>query len=60
MKFARLVALVWRVSRIRRRAVREHALRGYTDMAIVRLPQEAEDRLEMMQDRQRLEVSPVG
>ena len=60
VKFARLVALVWRVSRIRRRAVREHALRGYTDMAIVRLPQEAEDRLEMMQDRQRLEVSPVG
>jgi hypothetical protein len=60
VKFARLVALAWRVSRIRRRAVREHALRGYTDMAIVRLPQEAEDRLEMMQDRQRLEVSPVG
>ena len=59
-KFARLGALVWRVNRIRRRVIREHALRGYTDMAIVRLTQEAEDRLEMMQDRQRLEVAPTG
>ena len=59
-KHARLAALVWHVNRIRRRAAREHALRGYTDMAIVRLPQEGEDRLETMRNRQRLEVSSVG
>jgi tRNA A37 methylthiotransferase MiaB len=59
-KLARLGALVWRVNRIRRRVVREHALRGYTDMAIVRLPQDGEDRLETMQNRHRLEVSSVG
>ena len=59
-KFVRLFALVWRVNRIRRRAVREHAFRGYTDMAIGPLPQDAEDGLEMVQDRQLLEVTPVG
>jgi hypothetical protein len=59
-KFARLVALIWRVNRIRCRALREHALRGYTDVAIAKLPQEAEDILEIMQNRQILQVSEVG
>jgi len=52
--------LVWRVNRIRRRVLREHALQGYTDLAIAKLPQEAEDRLEMMRDRQILEVLQGG
>ena len=59
-KFVRLAVLVWRVNRIRRRVLREHALQGYTDLAIAKLPQEAEDRLEMMRDRQILEVSQGG
>ena len=56
MKCARLVGLVWRVNQIRRRVLREHALRGYTDIAIAKLPQKAEDGLEMMQERPGLEV----
>jgi radical SAM family protein len=59
-KSARFAALVWRVNRIRRRVLREHALHGYADMAIAKLQQAAEDRLEMMQDRRSLEVSQVG
>jgi hypothetical protein len=40
VKVGRLAALVWRVNQIRRRASREHALYGYTDMAIAKLPRE--------------------
>ena len=50
-KFARFVALVWQLDRIRRRALREHAQRGYTDVAIMPLPPEEEGQLEMMQAR---------
>jgi len=60
VKFAQLVGLVWRVDRIRRRVVREHALHGYTDIAIARLPQEMEDNLELMHDRPSLEVVRIG
>jgi hypothetical protein len=35
---ARLGALVWRMDRIRRRVLREHARDGYTDMAIEKAP----------------------
>jgi hypothetical protein len=51
MKLGRFAALVYRVNRIRLRVLREHALHGYVDIAIEKLPQEAEDRLEIMQDR---------
>jgi radical SAM superfamily enzyme YgiQ (UPF0313 family) len=57
VKFGRFVALVARVNRIRRRILREHARDGYTDMAIAKLPQEAESRLEMMQARAPLEMA---
>jgi hypothetical protein len=60
VKFVRLATLVWRVNQIRRRVLREHELHGYTDLAIAKLPQEAEDQLELMQDRPRLEVAQVG
>ncbi len=59
VKFARLVGLVWRVNEIRRRVLREHALDGYTDIAIAQLPQGAEDQLELMQERQRPEAVQV-
>ena len=49
LKTGRLVALVWRVNQIRRRVLREHAREGYADVAITKLSQEAEDRLEMIQ-----------
>ena len=58
-KLARFAGLVRRVNRIRRRVLREHELRGYTDLAIAKLPPEAVDRLEMMQHRPPLEL-PVG
>jgi hypothetical protein len=60
VKIGRLVALVWRVNRIRRRVLREHARAGYTNVAIAKLSQEAEDRLEMMQDRPRLSAAQAG
>jgi hypothetical protein len=59
-KFGRFVALVWRVNRIRRRVLRERSDNTYTDVAIAKLPQEAEDRLEMMQDRPRMPVAQAG
>jgi hypothetical protein len=59
-KIGQFVALVWRVNQIRRRALREHALHGYTDIAIAKLPQDAENRLDMMQHRPRPEMEPVG
>jgi hypothetical protein len=37
-KIIRFVALVWRFNRIRRRAIREHEVCPYTDVAIVRTP----------------------
>ena len=55
-KAARLAALVWRVNNIRRRVIREHKSHGYTDMAIAKLPQEAEDKLEMLQVREHREA----
>ena len=51
-RLLRLGALVWRVDRIRRRVLREHARQGYDDLAIAKLPPEVEDRLELMQERQ--------
>ena len=59
-KLARLGALVWRVDRIRRPVLREHAQRGYTDLAIAKLPQEQEDQLELMQERQHAELAEVS
>ncbi len=59
-KFGRFVALVWRINRIRRRVMREHAGNAYSDVAIAKLPQEAEDRLEMLQHRPRLPVAHAG
>jgi hypothetical protein len=51
LKLARLGALVWRVNLIRRRVLREHLRHGYTDLAIAKLPHEAETLLEMMHER---------
>jgi len=48
---ARMGILLWQVNRIRRRVVREDKLRAYRDTAITPLAREAEDRLEMMQER---------
>ena len=59
-KLARLGAFVWRVDRIRGRVLREHAQRGYTDLAIAKLPQEQEDQLELMQERQHAELAEVS
>ena len=59
VKIARLGALVWRVNRIRRRALREHALEPYTDIAIAKLPPETESQLEMMQVRTVHEMEPA-
>lgn len=56
VKAGRLAALAWRVNRIRRRVLSEHLRRGYCDMAIAKLPQEAENALEMMRERPRQEV----
>jgi hypothetical protein len=56
VKFVQFVALVWRVNQIRRRVLREHALNGYSDIAIAKLPRESEDQLVIMRDRQRLEA----
>ena len=60
VKFGRFAALVWRVNKIRRRVLREHALHCYTDMAIAKLPQDVEDQLEMMKDRPIVEMASVG
>ena len=60
VKAGRFVALIWRMNQIRRRAVREHTLYGYTDMAIAKLSQDVENRLELMQDRAHLEAVRVG
>ncbi len=57
IKAGQLAALVWRVNRIRRRVLQEHALHGYTDTAITRLAREAEGQLEMMQARPQLEAA---
>ena len=51
LKVGQFVALVWRVNQIRRRVLREHSLYGYTDIAIAKLAQEAENELELMQTR---------
>ena len=42
------------------RSARACATTRYTDIAIAKLPQEAEDRLEMLQDRPRLPVAQAG
>jgi hypothetical protein len=59
-KFGQFMALVWQVDGIRRRVLREHTDNAYTDVAIAKLPQEAEDRLEMLQERPRLPVAQAG
>ena len=53
VKAGRLAVLVWRINQIRRRVSREHALYGYSDMAIAKLPQESEHQVEMMRGRPR-------
>ena len=60
VKLGRLVALIWRVNQIRRRVLREHSVYGYTDVAIAKLSQRAENDLEIMRDRPRLAVAEVG
>src|SRR6185437_13641384 len=55
LKLARLGALVWRVNRMRRRIVRDQAQQPYTDIAIMRLGEEQEGRLELLQERPRRE-----
>ena len=50
-KLARFVQLVRQVNRIRVRALRDHALNPYTDVAITPLPRDSEEQLEMMQER---------
>jgi len=60
VKAVRFGALLWRVNRMRRLALRHHERHGYTDIAIARLPQDAEDKLEMMQDRPRLAAVRAG
>jgi hypothetical protein len=55
-KLVQLLILLWQVDRIRRRAIRDHELHGYSDVAITPLSPEAEDRLEMMQERRTLPV----
>lgn len=55
-KIAQLAALVWRIDRVRARALREHAANPYTDIAIAKLPPEAEGQLELLQDRPALEM----
>ncbi|MBV9248639.1 MAG: radical SAM protein [Acetobacteraceae bacterium] len=55
VKAGRLAALVWEVNQIRRRVIREHAQKSYTDLAITALPLEAEGQLELMQERPQLE-----
>jgi len=47
----RLGALLWRVNRIRKRVEAEHTVKPYVDVAITRLPPEAEGELEMLQKR---------
>jgi hypothetical protein len=56
-KIGRLGALLWRVNRIRKRIEAEHAVSPYTDIAITRLPREAENDLEMLQQRPMLEAA---
>ena len=48
-KLGRFVALLWRLNQIRRRAIRDHLARPYSDIAITPLGLDQEDRLEMMQ-----------
>ncbi len=60
VKLLRLGALVWRINRIRHRVLREHARRPYTDIAIAKLPPDAQDRPAMMQERPRLELARGG
>jgi hypothetical protein len=60
VKFGRLAILVWRVNKIRRRALREHALHSYTDMAIVKLSQQGDDKIMMLLDRHGLDVKLIG
>jgi hypothetical protein len=50
---AKLINIVASMS-IRRRVLREPSLYGYTDMAITKLPQEAESEFELMHERPRL------
>ncbi len=59
-KFGRFVALVWKVNQIRRRVLREHLANTYTDVAIAKLPQEAEDLLEMLQHRSSLPIAQAS
>ena len=60
VKLGRLVALIWRVNQIGRCVLREHSVYGYTDVAIAKLSQRAENDLEIMRDRPRLAVAEVG
>ena len=50
-KAVRILHLLWKMDRIRRRVLREHAVTPYTDIAIAKLDREHEDQLEFMQER---------
>ncbi len=50
-KGVRFLRLLRQVNKIRRRAMRDHALQPYTDVALTPLPPESEDQLELMQHR---------
>lgn len=56
-KLARLGVLLWRVNKVRRQVVRDHAHRPYTDLAITPLAQGQENQLEMLQDRPPLKAA---
>jgi hypothetical protein len=48
---SRTLAMLWRIDRIRRRVLREAKDSRYSDLAITPLPSEAEERLELFQER---------
>lgn len=56
VKLMRLGGLLWKINTLRKRIEREYAPAGYTDIAISKLTRDAEDELEMMQDRPALEA----
>lgn len=59
-KAVRILHLLWKMDRIRRRVIKEHAIQPYTDIAISRLDREAEDQLEFLQARPTLEVAQAA
>jgi hypothetical protein len=60
VKLGRFAILVCRANAFRRRVVREHALRSYTDMSIVKLSQQEEDKIKMLRGQHSLDVELIG